>query len=89
MPLAGSGRTLPPVPAQERLGGGWCIGQSPRPSLQCFLPPPGQLTSLSENLCFWELDSQAETGSAMDGQNEQGYNPQEGQNEQGCKLQGK
>lgn len=40
--------------------GPWSKPQSPPTPLA---PPP--LTSLSENLCFWELDTQAEMGSAV------------------------
>lgn len=54
--------------ATAGIGNRWGIGQSPSAPPAPLAPPP--LTSLSENLCFWELDTQAEMGSAVDGQNE-------------------
>lgn len=49
--------------------------KAPGPPLSASLHL-GPLTSLSENLCFWELELQAETGSAVEGQNKRGYNLQ-------------
>lgn len=61
----------------------WLVQPSPAlpsPLLPSGLPTPdpGPLTSLSENLCFWGLDSLpvVESDSAVDGQNEGGYHLQ-------------